>query len=184
MSDFADVDAFSMEYFEDEIDVHPKIDFVIVVPPLKYEGKWVKGIFFSQAVDYLYKLFPQLSKLFHSIGNAQWGAIPWSRQADGLFSLYEHPKREIWFKQAYPDRADKALVPLQDADFTNEYRMSPVPPPQFTQDVICVSRLHDLKNIPLIAEALKIHREKYFPIRLTLVLGKEMGSEYAGADDR
>jgi len=125
-----------------------------VLPPLGYEGRFVKGIFFSQGTDFLHKLYPHLGKLFDSIGNAQWGAIPWSQASDGLFSLYENPDRERWFRQTYPERANKVLVPLQDADHTNEYSMASVPFVKRDTDVLCVSRMQDLKNIPMIAEAL------------------------------
>jgi glycosyltransferase involved in cell wall biosynthesis len=177
---YADIDGYSMEYFEDEPDFYDRIDFVVVLPPLGYGGQFVKGIFFSQGVDYLYRLYPQLNKIFHSIGNAQWGAIPWSRHADGLFSLYENEHREKWFRQTYPERATKVLVPLQDADHTHEYAMAQVPFQKREIDVLCVSRLHDLKNIPLIAEALKIYRQKYHPLRMVLILGKDVGLNLSG----
>jgi len=168
---YKDVDAFTMEYFGDEPEFVERIDFVTVLPPLGYDGQFIKGICFSQGVDYLYQLYPQLGQIFHSIANSQWGAIPWSRQADGLFTLYENPDRENWFPKAYPDRAHQVLVPLQDADHTHEYAMAPVPFVKRDIDVLCVARLHDLKNIPLIAAALKVYREKYRPIRMTLILG-------------
>jgi len=180
---YADVDAFTMEYFEDEPDFHDRIDFVVVLPPLGYEGKFVKGIFFSQGTDFLHKLYPHLGKLFHSIGNAQWGAIPWSQASDGLFSLYDNPDRERWFRQTYPERASKTIVPLQDADHTNEYSMAPVPFVKRDTDVLCVSRMQDLKNIPMIAAALSVYRRKYGPIRMTLILGKDVGLNMEGLTD-
>lgn len=180
---YADVDGYSMEYFEDEPDFHPRIDFVVVMPPLKLDGVFVKGVCFSQGVDYLHKLHPQLPQIFHSIGNAQWGAIPWSQQADGLFSLYENPDRERWFRNTYPERADKILIPLQDADYTHEYAMKPVPFVQRDIDVLCVSRLHDLKNIPMLAAALDVYRRKYSPIRMVLILGKDVGLNLEGLTD-
>lgn len=82
--------------------------------------------------------------------NSQWGAIPWSQASDGLFSLYENPDRDRWFRQTYPERASKVLVPLQDNDHTNEYSMAPVPFVKRDTDVLCVSRMHDLKNTPVV----------------------------------
>ena len=66
-------------------------------------------------------------------------------------------------------------MPLQDADYTHDYAIAPVPFVKRDIDVLCVSRLQDLKNIPIIAAALKIYRQKYSPIRMTLILGKELG---------
>jgi len=180
---YADVDGYTMEYFEDEPDFHDRIEFVVVLPPLGYEGQFLKGIFFSQATDFLHKLYPHLGKLFHSIGNAQWGAIPWSQSADGLFSLYENPARERWFRETYPERAGKVLVPLQDADHTHEYSMAPAAFAKRETDVLCVSRVQDLKNIPIIADALRVNRQKYAPIRMTLILGKDVGLNLDGLTD-
>jgi len=180
---YEDVNAYSFEYFEDEPQFHESIDFVVVLPPLEYSGQYAKGIFFSQGTDYLYKLHPQLGRLFHSIGNAQWGSIPWSTHADGLFSLYKNPKREQWFKDTYPEKSSKVLVPLQDADYTHEYAMSPVPFVNKDIDILCVSRLHDLKNIPIIAAALKVYRKKYKPIHMTMILGKQVDLNLATLTD-
>jgi len=180
---YADVDGYTMEYFEDEPDFHDRIDLVVVLPPLGYEGQFLKRIFFSQATDFLHKLYPHLGKLFHSIGNAQWGAIPWSQSTDGLFSLYENPARERWFRETYPERAGKVLVPLQDADHTHEYSMAPAAFAKRETDVLCVSRVQDLKNIPIIADALRVNRQKYAPIRMTLILGKDVGLNLDGLTD-
>jgi hypothetical protein len=49
---------------------------------------------------------------------------------------------------------------------------TPVPFVPKEYDVICVSRMHDLKNLPMIAAALKVYRQKYRPIRMVLIVGK------------
>ena len=59
-----DIDAYSGEYFEDEVNLHEKIDFVIPLAPLRYKGRVLKGLFFSQGCEYLLKLYPDL-KLFN-----------------------------------------------------------------------------------------------------------------------
>lgn len=177
---YADLDAFTMEYFEDEPAFHERIDVWVLVPPLLYEGHFLKGIFFSQSVDFLHKLYPQLPQLFFSIANSQWCNYPWSRQADAYFTLYPNPRREAWFRKTNPQRAGKILIPLQDADFTHEYAMAPVPFVPKEYDVICVSRMHDLKNLPTIAAALKVYRQKYRPIRMVLVVGKAFDLNFNG----
>ena len=179
-SAYADLDAYTIEYFEDEPEFHERIDLWVLLPPLRYEGRFLKGILFSQGVDCLCGRFPRLPELFFSIANSQWCSYPWSRQADGYFTLYPNPQREAWFRRTYPERADKVLIPLQDADFTPEYVMAPVPFVRKEYDVICVSRLHDVKNLPMIASALKIYRRKYRPIRMVLVVGKAFDVNFKG----
>lgn len=174
---YVDMDAYTLEYFEDEPEFHERIDFFVVLPPLLYEGQFLKGVFVSQAVDFLHKLYPQLGCLFFSVANSQWCNFPWSRRADGYYCLYSNPEREAWFRQRHPDRADKLLLPLQDADCTHEYVMAPVPFVERDVDVVCVSRLHDLKNVPLIAEALRVFRRKYRPVRMRLIVGKPFDSQ-------
>jgi glycosyltransferase involved in cell wall biosynthesis len=177
---YADLDAYTIEYFEDEPQFHERIDLWVLLPPVRYEGQFLKGICFSQGVDYLVKLHPQLPQLFFTIANSQWCSYPWSRETDAYFTCYPNGHREAWFRQANPDRAGKILIPLQDADFTPEYVMAPVPFARKEYDVVCVSRLHDLKNVPLIAAALKTYRRKYRPIRMALVVGKAFDLNFKG----
>jgi hypothetical protein len=124
---YADLDAFTMEYFSDEPEFVERIDLVVVLPPPGYDGKFIKGICFSQGPDFLLERYPRLGEIFHVIANSQWAAIPWSRGADALFVKYDNPLREEWFRRTYPDRHRQILLPLQDNDFTNEYVMAPVP---------------------------------------------------------
>jgi glycosyltransferase involved in cell wall biosynthesis len=179
---YADLDAYTMEVFADEPAYHEHVDLWVLLPPLGYEGRFLKGILISQGVDYLCERFPRLPQLFFTLATSRWSAYPWSRRADGYLALYANPHREAWFRRTHPDRADKILLPLQSADFTHDYALAPVPflPKDF--DVICVSRLHDLKNLPLIASALKVYQRKYRPIRMALVAGKEFDLNFKGLD--
>ena len=52
-----DIDAYTGEFFEDELQYHWTIDFIIPIPPLLYEGKFTKGVLFTQAASYILKLF-------------------------------------------------------------------------------------------------------------------------------
>ncbi len=73
---YADFDAFTHEFFEDE-PFHDQIDMFIPLPPMYYEGRFVKGIFCSQAVDYLIKLYPSLQQLlFLAVAYSMCGACP------------------------------------------------------------------------------------------------------------
>jgi len=181
---YADIDAYSSEFFEDETDYHEGIDFVIPFPPLYYEGQFIKGMFFSQSAEFLLKLYPDLSKLFFSIANTMWTSYSWSQNADAYMTCYKNQHREDWFRRTNPDRGNKTFIPLQDADFTNEYTMYPLLGLEKDIDILCISRFQQLKNIPLIAKALKIYRQKYnHPIKMTYIVGKEFGVNFDGLDE-
>jgi len=101
--------------------------------------------------------------------------LPWSEQADAYFTLYDSKHRENWFRRTKSDRGKKRFIPLQDADWTNEYAMAPVPLKAKDIDVLCVSSVYQVKNLPFLAKALKVYRQKYPSplIRMTLVTGKK-----------
>ena len=166
------IDAYTGEFFEEDTAQHPHIDFIAVLPPLSYDGVFVKGLFISQAVDLVISRYPILKELFVGAGYSMWSSHPWSSAADAYLVCYDNPERSAWFREANPDRAGIAHIPLQDADFTNEYIMAPRPAVQRDIDLLCVSRLHSLKNLPSIAGALKIYRKKYGAIRMTLIAGR------------
>ena len=173
---YGDIDAYTNEFFEEDIEYHRHIDFFVALPPTIYEGKFLKGIFFSQAVEYLYELYPQLSELFLSMAYTMWGSYSGSTSADAYLTLYNNKHRSNWFRKTNPGRKDKLLIPLQDADFTNEYYMAPVFGVKKDIDVLCVARLQAIKNLPVIAMALKVYNQKYpEKIRMTLIVGKDFG---------
>lgn len=157
---WADIDAYSGEYFEDE-EYRKHTDFFIVLPPLRYEGRFTKGIFMSQGTDYVYKLFPNISELFVSMAYTMWSSYPWSEKADVYMTCYKYPEREEWYFRTHPDKRDKILIPLQDADFTNEYILAPQFNTKRDIDVLYISRISELKNVPVYIEALKIYEQKY-----------------------
>jgi glycosyltransferase involved in cell wall biosynthesis len=169
------IDAYTGEFFEDEPVLHQHIDFMVPLPPLSYDGAFVKGLFLSQATDLLLDRFPALRELFVSAAFSMWSSHPWSNDADAYLVCYKNSARTEWFRRHHPNKAHIAHVPLQDADFTNEYRMGPVRGAERDIDLLCVSRLHSLKNVPLIAHALAIYRKKYplENIRMTLIAGKQ-----------
>ena len=180
---FQDLDHFSMEYFADEEAFHSHIDAVVVLPPLHYDGQFLKGVLFTQAADFLLDRFPEIGDLFFVIANSQWCSYPKSISADAYFSCYPNADRDAWFRRTYPSRASKILLPLQDADRTHEYKMAPVKDESKAFDVVCVSRMQDLKNIPVIAAALKIFRDRYYPIRMVLIPGKPFDLNFNGLTD-
>lgn len=170
---YEDYQIFSCEIFPDEPQNYPGLDFMVPIPPMMYEGRFVKGLFLSQGVEALHRIFPELSDMFVSMAYTMSPAFSMSPSADALMTLYYNAHRNDWFRNRYPHMKDKPLIPLQDADFLSEYGF---PPANQTRDLdlICVSRMHDLKNIPFLAKCLKAYRQKYpqQKIMLTLVIGK------------
>ncbi len=171
---WADIDAFSMEVFPDEVRQSSLIDFMIPLPPLNYEGKTTKGVFLSQGVDYIYECYPEISKIFISAAYSMWTSYPWSKHADAYCVCYDNPEREKWFRKTNPDRADKILLPLQDADFTNEYWLAPTWDTPKDIDVLCIARLSLLKNLQIFAQAIKFYHQRYGKkLNVVLVSGSE-----------
>lgn len=167
-----DIDAYSGEFFEDEINFHEKIDFVIPLPPLDYNGKITKGIIFSQGSEYLLKLYPRLKEIFHVGAYTMWSSYSWCDKVDFYLSCYENKPRENYHKNKYQNKKDIIFLPLQDADFTNEYVVAPTFYPKKDIDVLCVSTPYPVKNLPILARALKIYEEKYKKIlKTTIILG-------------
>ena len=149
-------------------------DFMSPLPPLLYEGKFVKGMFLSEGVDYIHTLFPRINELFISMAYTMWSSLPYSERAEVYLSCYDYPEREAWFKKTYPHKADKIFIPLQDADFTNEYVICPSFGIQKDIDVLCISRVSGVKNLPILIKALKNYHEKYgIILKTTLITGTQ-----------
>lgn len=156
-----EIDDFTFEeQFEKENAIN-KIDFVIPFPPLNYKGKIIKGVFYSQAVDIIIERFPRLKEIFFPIANSMFSSYPQSIHADAYFVCYKNEKREKHYKNKYPQKKDIVMLPLQDADFTNEYKVAPEFNTNKTFDIFCVSTAYPVKNMPMIARAIKKYEEKY-----------------------
>ncbi len=156
-----DIDNYSFEEQFAKEEKLDKIDFVIPLPPLKYDGIVTKGVFYSQAVDIIIEKFPRLKEIFIPIANSMFSSYPWSEHADAYFVCYDNQKREECYKTKYPSKKDIVMLPLQDADFLNEYKMAPAFNVFKTVDVFCVSTAYPVKNLPIIARALKVYEQKY-----------------------
>ncbi len=169
-----DIDAYTGEFFEDELQYHWTIDFIIPIPPLLYEGKFTKGVLFTQAASYILKLFPKLKDLFFVGAYTMWSNYSWCENADFYLTCYQNKQREEYYKKKYPNKKDIVFVPLQDADFTNEYIIAPTWNTPKLFDVICVSSPNPFKNLPMLAQALKIYKEKYQKtLKTALLLGQK-----------
>ena len=156
-----DIDGYTFESQFEQEDRIEKIDFVIPFIPLNYKGKVVKGCFYSQAVDIIIEKFPRLKEIFFPIANSMFSSYPQSEYADAYFTCYKNEARERHYKEKYPDKKDIVMLPLQDADFLNEYKMAPAFNVFKTFDIFCVSTAYPVKNMPMIARAIKKYEEKY-----------------------
>lgn len=156
-----DIDAFTFEEAYKEEVKHKEIDFVIPLPPLDYRGKRTKGVFYSQGVDVILEKFPRLKEIFFVVANSMFASYPWAKEADAFFTCYKNEKREQYYLNKYPSRKGTYFLPLQDADYLNEYYMAPTFYPDKTIDVFCVSTAYPVKNMPIIASALKEYEKKY-----------------------
>jgi glycosyltransferase involved in cell wall biosynthesis len=147
------------------------VSLFMPLPPLYIDGKFIKGIILSQCIDALSEKFPRISEFFHLGAYSMWCSYPKAENADIYFSSYDNPKRDQWFRKTYPDKADKILIPLTDADYIDEYLFGPKKAAKDI-DVLTVARMDPVKNIPLIAQALKIYRQKYADwIYMTHIVG-------------
>lgn len=169
---YADINSWTYEIFADEEELYNKIDLTLLLPPLAMGGTTLKGLCYTRAADFLLERFPRMRERFVTIASSMCSAYPWSRNADALFATYQNDDRDSWFRTAFPESASKPLLPLSDADYTHEGWFQPLPIRQKTIDVLVVSRLDDVKNIPLLCRAVKIHCKKHYPVRLTVLAGR------------
>ena len=187
-----DIDAYSFEdLYEETQGYESLLRMIIPFPPLKYKGKFIKGAFYSQASRVIMKKYPELSKLFFVMAESTFASYPKNHNADYFFALYKNEIREKYYKNKYPETKDIICLPLQNADFLNEYYMTPVPNTPKTIDVFCVSTPFPVKNLPIIAKALKEYERKYaerlkvvYSIGTKTAVRREDGSlDYSGVDD-
>ena len=155
------LDGWSQEVTYEDPKQASGIDIAIPLPPLKYDGKVTKGIFFSQSADTIIEKWPKIKEIFIPIANSMFSSYPQSELADCFFTCYKNPPREKHWKKKHPDRKDVILIPLQDADWTNEYNLAPVFNVKKDTDVFCVTTPYPFKNIPMLAAALKMYELKY-----------------------
>jgi glycosyltransferase involved in cell wall biosynthesis len=173
---YRDINGFTWELFKGEERTPKEVDFTVVLPPIWYRGRFLKGLFFSRGVDYLIEAFPGLQSMFTSMAYSMFCAYPWAEHADAYLACYRNPAREQWYRDTYPRRAQTHFIPLADTDYLDEYRFGPVPHVARDIDVLCVSRLQNVKNVQVIAQALKVYGAKYGrPIRMTLITGHRRG---------
>ncbi len=166
------LDGYTCEsYYEDESRKN-NIDFVIPFPPLGYKGKIIKGAFFSQAVDIIVELYPKIKNIFFPIANSMWSGYPQSEYADYYFVCYNNLKRQKYWTKHHPEKKNLILLPLQDADWTNEYEIAPTFNTPKETDIICTTTPYAFKNMPMFASAIKAYEAKYNKLlKVNYILG-------------
>ena len=175
---WSDIDAYTGEFFEDEPAYHEKVDFMVALPPLKYNGVFMKGLFLTQACDFVLNRFPRIQEIFHAGAYTMSAAYSWCDRADAYFNCYENKARDEYYKNKYPHKKDIVFLPLQDADLTNEYRVAPAFNTKKTIDVICISSPFPVKNLHMLAGAIKIYEQKYGQrLKVTMGLGNNSVSK-------
>ncbi len=166
---YRDLDAFTWERLVNE--GPDEVLSLVVQPPLKWDGRLVKGILFTYGADYLIDRFPQIQELFRLVVTSRWCSLPWSKHADGIFGLYDNPRRFEWFRSQYPQRNSQVILPFQEADWTNEALIRPIADCEKDVDLICMSRLTSFKNLPFLSSAAAVYKRKYGPLRVLLLNG-------------
>ena len=125
---WADIQSYTGERFPENPEfVRLQSNILVVLPPLKYEGKFLKGVYISNAIDYIQHLFPQHKDIFITAATSMWSSYPWSKYADIYLTSFDYPQRLKWYKKNYPQNSDKIFIPLMDTDFTHELVIKPVP---------------------------------------------------------
>ncbi len=167
-----DIDNWSFEDDYNREDHHNAIYMIVPFPPMELNGKFLKGMFFSQACDTLLAKFPNLKKMFNVVAHTMFSSYSHCDGADICFACYKNEAREQYFRKKYPHKSHIALVPLQPADYTNEYYIGPTLNTPKKIDVICISTAYPVKNLPMLAKALKAYESKYNKIlKCTVAIG-------------
>lgn len=179
---YQDMDAFTGEIVPQDGVFHLEDSYAFslnLLPPIQFEDTFVKGILFSNAVDYLNSLFPDLSEYYFTVSHTLQPSFSWSVHTDAATILYTNPHREAWFRKTYPHRKECRLVPITLSDMTNEHFFCPQEnlerAPEKDIDVLCVSRVDVQKNIHMLIQAAKVFEEKYNrSLKITLITGHEI----------
>lgn len=174
------LDARTDEVQPGEDHMHWRVTLFVMFPPTYLRGKFIKGFCFTDAPDLLLEKYPELEKLFFIGGYSMWSSYAWSRHAHAIFSLYPNNDRDAWWRKTHPDRKHQTLIPVLDSDWANELYMFPRHNNKDI-DVLCVSRLDTIKNVPIVARAIKTYRDKYgVKLNVVWVTGTEFDINLKG----
>lgn len=166
-----DIQAYTGERFpDDKPEFKALTNLLVVIPPLKFQNKFIKGLYISNGVDCVNQLYPQSKDIFLSAATAMWSSYPWAGSADIYLTSFDYPERLNWYKKTYPQNADKIFIPLMDTDFTNESAIRQIPETKKDIDILTVCRLSPEKNLLMLIKALVIFESKYGYIPKTTII--------------
>jgi glycosyltransferase involved in cell wall biosynthesis len=179
---YADLDSASREDDINDPNIQSVLFAYVLVPPVYYEGRWIKGLLHARAADYLAHHYPRLKEAFLLSATSFCCSFPYSKSADAYFCLYNNQHRVDWFKKANPERANKIFLPYHDADIFNEYLVAPQHiRQQKPNDIVIISRLEACKNLGILAEALKVYEIKFGrKLSCVLIVGTDCDINRAG----
>jgi glycosyltransferase involved in cell wall biosynthesis len=168
---YADINGYTQEILSQDTHLYGQVEHVVVLPPLYWDGKFIKGIMHGNGMDVTLQEVPETAEFFHTIADAYCGAYAWTSRSDALFSVYPNPHREAWFRESHPHQAHQMLLPLHTADHINDKFFYPKPVPEKDIDLLMIARQDPAKNFPFLAQCLKAYRKKYpeRSIKVTLV---------------
>ena len=82
-----DIDRYSFEdRYENSKNLRGNLSMVVPIPPVKYKGKLLKGVFYSQASKMILDKFPELKEIFFVCANSMFSSYPRNHQADYFFT--------------------------------------------------------------------------------------------------
>ena len=173
---YADLDSYTWERLIGDDYIEERAFAKVLLPPVCYQQRFLKGLCYSPSTDALLGHCAEMGNLFVTMAISMCCSYPWSEAADAYLTYYDNPERAQWFRQTRPAvRASKVMIPLADADFTNERFFAPIDLPHGRSlDLLTVSTLWEEKNLPIVLEAVKIYSAKYRPISMALMIGREL----------
>jgi glycosyltransferase involved in cell wall biosynthesis len=182
------MDEFTQENFSDQPKNYEEMQSWVLLPPMHYEGKLLKGLLVSSSMELLLDKRPETSELFYTVTSPRCQGIPWSESSDILLYTYDNPDRKQWFYETYPHRHSQVLLPFEhEVDFINEAHVRPSwAYVDRDIDLMCVSRLFPQKHGWMIIEAASTYVRKYQPdkpFHMVFVIGSEFDEQFKGISE-
>jgi glycosyltransferase involved in cell wall biosynthesis len=139
-----------------------------ILPPLNYKNQFIKGIMLCSNANWIFDKYLHLIPLFHIISGSQWCSYSNHLLSDGLMIPYDNPERDGWFYKKYPERRQQFILPVHEADWTNERFFKPDNSIEKDIDLLLVSRFQGFKNMELLPKILISYHKKYKKIKVTI----------------
>lgn len=141
----------------------------ILLPPLPMEDRLQKGLLITSAADWLFHHRRHWFDAFHVLASSMSLSISRSKHADAVSCLYRNPERNRRYREQHGHR--RILLPLQEADFTDETLFRPMPDQAKQYDFLCVARFSLFKNFKFLAKVMRAYKTRYGAFTLALPNG-------------